>query len=51
MPFGVVNRLSPRMRQVDGVEIALREGSIFGVNMGRPIITNGDFIAELRKSA
>jgi len=44
MPFGVVGRLGPRMRQGDRVEIASQEGAILAMNVGHPILTNGDFV-------
>jgi len=45
MPFGVVARMGQRMRQVEGVEIALLEGAILEVNVGHHIVTNGGFVA------
>jgi len=45
MPFGVVGRLGPKMRRVDGVKITPREGAILEVNVGRSIVTNGEFVA------
>jgi len=29
-----------------GVEIVEREGAVLGVNVGHPIVTNGDFVAS-----
>ena len=41
MPFGMVGRTGPRMRQVVGFgDLSTGRGN-FGVNMGRPIETNG----------
>jgi len=37
MPFGLVDCLSPRMRQA----VATKEGVILRVNVGCPIVTNG----------
>ena len=33
-----------------GVVIVEVEGAVVGVNLGRPILTNGDFVAYLCKS-
>jgi len=44
MPFGLMGWLGPQMRQAVRVEIAPQEGAILGVNMGHPIVTNGDFM-------
>ena len=44
MPFGVVSRTGPWMRQVYwGLGIGQREWVILGANMRRTIVTNGDF--------
>jgi len=46
MPFGVVTRVGRGMGVIDGVEIVegtSRKGAALGVNLGRPIINNGDF--------
>ena len=51
MPFGIVGRTSPRMRQVAGLAIGSREGVLLGVNLGRTIVTNGDFTAYVCHSA
>jgi len=45
MPFGVVGRLGPRMRQVVGLAVAPWQGAILGVDVGHPIVTNGYFVA------
>jgi len=50
MPFGVVTRVGRWMDVLDGVEIAEGKGQFWGVNMGHPIVTNGDFVAYLCKS-
>ena len=47
MPFGMVGRFGPRIKQADGVESALWERAILEVNVGRPIVTNRDFVAKL----
>jgi len=44
-PFGIVGRLSPRMMKVDRGGDRPREWSILGVDMGHPIVSNGDFMA------
>ena len=51
MPFGIIGRTGPGMRQVLGFGIGLREGGIFGANLGRAIVTNGDFMAYVCDSA
>jgi len=52
MPFGVIGRTSPGMRQVQwGLGISPREGGILGANFGRAIVTNGDFMAYVSDSA
>ena len=33
------------MGVLDGVEITQGEGAILGVNVGRPIVITGDFVA------
>ena len=42
MPFGVVSGVGRGMTVLDGVVIVEGKGS-FGVNLGRPIVTNGTF--------
>ena len=44
MPFGIIGRTSPGMRQVVG--IGLRERVLLGANLERAIVTNGDFTAQ-----
>jgi len=45
MRFGVVSRMGLGMRQVVGFgDLSTGEGN-FGTNVGRPIITNGEFAA------
>jgi len=51
MPFGMVHLCGPRMRQVDGVAIAPWQKEIFGVDVGHPIVSNGDFVVHLCKGA
>jgi len=45
VPFGVVHRVGRGTRVLDRVVIVKREGSILGVNLGHPIVTNGEFAA------
>ena len=42
MRFGVVGRTGPEMRQL-GFRMGPREGVILGANLGRAIVTNGNF--------
>jgi len=37
--------MGPGMRQIVGFRIGPREWVILGANIGRPIVTNGDFAA------
>ena len=41
MPFGMVSGVGRGMGVLDGVVIVKGEGAVFGVNLGRPIVTNG----------
>ena len=43
MPFGVICRTGPGMRQVVGFGDRSTEMGTFGVNLGRAILTNWDF--------
>ena len=45
MPFGMVGRLGPGMKQVVGFGDWSTRGANFEANLGRPIVTNGDFAA------
>jgi len=40
MAFGVVSGVGRAMGVLDGVVIVEGEGSVLGVNVGRPIVTN-----------
>ena len=51
MPFGIVGRTGPGMRQVVGFGIGSREGVLLGANLGRAIVTSGDFTAYVCDSA
>ena len=44
MSFGVVSKVGRRMG-VLGVKIVEKEGAVLGINVGHPIVTNGDFVA------
>jgi len=41
----MVSGVSRGTRVLDGVMIVEGEGAVLGVNLGRPIVTNGDFVA------
>jgi len=45
IPFGVVSGVRRGMGVLDEVVIVEREGAVLGVNLGRPIVINGDFVA------
>ena len=51
MPFGIICRTGPAMRQAVGFGIGAREGVLLGANLGRAIVTNGDFTASVCDSA
>ena len=51
MPFGIIGRTGPGMRQVWGLEIGPRQWVLLGANLGRAIVTNGDFTAYVYDSA
>ena len=51
MPFGLLGRLGPRMRQVVRIGCCLMGKGNFGVYVRRHIVTGGDFVAQLCKSA
>ena len=50
MPFGVIGRTGPGIRQVVGLGIGPREGVLLGANLRRAIVT-GDFSAYVCDSA
>ena len=50
MPFGVVSGVGRGMGLLDWVVVGEGEGADLGVNVGRPIVTNGDFVAQLCES-
>jgi len=45
MPFGIIARASPWMRQVVEFGIGPRKGVLLRANLGRATVTNGDFTA------
>jgi len=46
MPFGMVSGVGRGMGVLDGSGDHRREGAVLGVNLGRPIVTNGAFVAQ-----
>ena len=50
MPFGIVGRTGPGMRQVVGFGDR-STGRVFAAHLGRAIVTNGDFTAYVYDSA
>ena len=46
MPFGVVSRVGRGMGVLDGVVVE-GKGAVLGVNLGRPVVTNGAFATRL----
>ena len=51
MPFGIIGRTGPGMRQVVGFGDRSTERGTFGANLGRAIVTNGNFTAYACDSA
>ena len=51
MPFGIVGRTGPGMRQVAGFRDRSTGRGTFGANLGRDIVTTGDFTAYVCYSA
>ena len=51
MPFGIIGRTGPGMRQVVGFRDRSTVRGTFGANLGRAIVTNGDFTAYVCDSA
>jgi len=45
MPFGVVSGVGRAMGVLDWGGDRRREGTVLGVNVGHPIVTNGDLVA------
>ena len=46
MPYGTIGRTGPEMRQVEGFGIGSRERVLLRANLGRAIVTDGDFTAR-----
>ena len=51
IPFGIIGRTGPGMRQVVGFGDRSTGRGTFGANLGRTIVTNGDFTAYVCDSA
>jgi len=51
MPFGVIGRTGPGIRQVVGFGDRSTGRGTFGANLGRASVTNGDFTAYVCHSA
>ena len=51
MPFGIIGRTGPGMRQVVEFGDRSTERGTWGANLGRVIVTNGDFTAYVCDSA
>ena len=45
MPFGMVSGIGRGIGVLNGVMIVKEEGTVLGLNLGRPIVTSGDFVA------
>ena len=50
MLFGMVNGVGQGTGVLDRGDDCRREGAVLGVNLGHPIVTNGDFVAQLFES-
>jgi len=51
MPFGVVSGVGLGMGVLDFGDDCRREEAVWEVNLRRPIVTNGEFVASLCGSA
>ena len=51
MPFLVVSGVGRGTGLLDGVVIVEREGAVLRVNLGRPMVTNGDFLRSCALSS
>ena len=51
MPFGIVGRTCPGIRQIVGFGDRSTGRGTFGANLGRAIVTNGDFTAYVCDTA
>ena len=43
MPFGMISGVGRGTSVLHGVQIIEAEGAVLGVNVGHPIVTNGDY--------
>ena len=50
MPFGMVSGVGRAMGVLDGGSDRRRGKGCFGVNLGHPIVINGDSVGQLCKS-
>ena len=46
MPFGIIGRTGPGMRQVAEFGDRPWEGVLLGANLGHAIVTNGDLLSQ-----
>jgi len=44
MPFEVTRGVGQGMGVLDGAETVEREGAVLRINVGHPILTNGNFV-------
>ena len=51
MPFGIIDRTGPGMREVVGFGIGSQGGVLLGANLGRAVVTKGAFTAYVCYSA
>ena len=51
MPFGMVSGVGRGMGVLDAGGNRQRGRGVLGVNLGRPIVTNGDAVVQLWRSA
>ena len=51
MPFGIIGRTGPEMRQVVGFGDRSTGRGTFGANLGLAVVTNEDFTAYVCNSA
>jgi len=45
MPLGTVSEVDRGTGELEGVGDRQREGAVLEVSLGRPIVTNGEFVA------
>ena len=51
MPFGIIDRTGPGMRQIVGFGDRSQEDVLLGVHLGRAVVTIGDFTASVCDNA